>query len=343
MIVLLILARKGKCGKSVSMKKEDSHEKGGRMMTKKMSAKSVGVKKKRNGFLAQWRLYVLLLPGLLLLLVFHYIPMYGVTIAFKDIRVGESIFGGTWVGFKHFERLFASDLFGTIFKNTLIITLTKTLLLWPLPIIFALMVHNCCSKRVRKVTQTISYLPHLMSVVVVVSIIELFCSQETGLINVILNKLGMDGVYFLGEAKYFRPIYFISDIWVSLGADAVIYIAALSAVDQDCIDAARIDGASKLQRMRYIDIPTILPTIVLLFIMSMGNVLNLGYEKVLLMQNDLNLGISEIIGTYVYKNGLQSAQYSFSTAVSLFNNVVGLVLVIITNKIAKKASDISLF
>lgn len=343
MIVLLILARKGKCGKSVSMKKEDSHEKGGRMMTKKMSAKSVGVKKKRNGFLAQWRLYVLLLPGLLLLLVFHYIPMYGVTIAFKDITVGESIFGGTWVGLKHFERLFSSDLFGTIFKNTLIITLTKTLLLWPLPIVFALMVHNCCSGRVRKVTQTISYLPHLMSVVVVVSIIELFCSQETGLINVILNRLGADGIYFLGEAKYFRPIYFISDIWVSLGADAVIYIAALSAVDQDCVDAARIDGASKLQRMRYIDIPTILPTIVLLFIMSMGNVLNLGYEKVLLMQNDLNLGVSEIIGTYVYKNGLQSAQYSFSTAVSLFNNVVGLVLVIITNKIAKKASDISLF
>lgn len=311
-------------------------------MTKKTNATSVRVKK-RGGILSQWRLYVLLLPGLLALLIFHYIPMYGITIAFKDLGIGESLFGGTWVGFKHFERLFSSDLFGTIFKNTLVITLTKTLLFWPLPIIFALMVHNCSSRRVRKVSQTISYLPHLLSVVVVVSIIELFCSQETGLINVILNRLGAEGIYFMGEEKYFLPMYFVSDIWVSLGADAVIYIAALSAVDQDCVDAARIDGASKLQRMWYIDIPTILPTIVLLFIMSMGNVLNLGYEKVLLMQNDLNLGVSEIIGTYVYKNGLQSAQYSFSTAVSLFNNVVGLLLVIITNRIAKKVSDISLF
>lgn len=299
--------------------------------------------KKKKGFLRQWRLYALLLPGFLVLIVFHYIPMYGVTLAFKDVYIGQSIFEGTWVGLKHFERLFSSDLFSTIFKNTLVITLTKTLLLWPLPIIFALMVHNCVHKRVRKVTQSISYLPHLMSTVVVVSIIELFCSSETGLINVILNQLGMEEIYFMGESKWFLPMYFVSDIWTTLGADAVIYIAALSSVDQECIEAAQIDGASKLQRMWYVDIPTIMPTIILLFIMSMGRVLNLGYEKVLLMQNDLNLGVSEIIGTYVYKTGLQSAQYSFSTAVSLFNNVVGLILVLVTNKIAKKAADISLF
>ncbi len=312
-------------------------------MARATNVKPIKVKKKRKGILKQWRLYVLLLPGFLVLIIFHYIPMYGVTMAFKDVHIGQSIFEGTWVGLKHFERLFSSDLFGTIFKNTLVITLTKTLLLWPLPIIFALMVHNCVHKRVRKVTQSISYLPHLMSTVVVVSIIELFCSRETGLINVIFQQLGLNQVYFLGESKWFLPMYFTSDIWTTLGADAVIYIAALSAVDQECIEAAQIDGASKLQRMWYVDIPTIMPTIILLFIMSIGQVMNLGYEKVLLMQNDLNLGVSEIIGTYVYKNGLQSAQYSFSTAVSLFNNVVGLILVLITNKIAKKAADISLF
>lgn len=299
--------------------------------------------KKKKGILKQWRLYALLLPGFLVLIIFHYIPMYGVTLAFKDVYIGQSIFEGTWVGLKHFERLFSSDLFSTIFKNTLVITLTKTLLLWPLPIIFALMVHNCVHRRVRKVTQSISYLPHLMSTVVVVSIIELFCSRETGLINVIFNQLGLEQVYFMGESKWFLPMYFVSDLWTTLGADAVIYIAALSSVDQECIEAAQIDGASKIQRMWYVDIPTIMPTIILLFIMSMGRVLNLGYEKVLLMQNDLNLGVSEIIGTYVYKTGLQSAQYSFSTAVSLFNNVVGLILVLVTNKIAKKAADISLF
>ncbi len=312
-------------------------------MAKATTVKPIKVKKKQKGILKQWRLYVLLLPGFLVLIIFHYIPMYGVTMAFKDVYIGQSIFEGTWVGLKHFERLFSSDLFGTIFKNTLVITLTKTLLLWPLPIIFALMVHNCVHKRVRKVTQSISYLPHLMSTVVVVSVIELFCSSETGLINVIFNQLGLEQVYFFGEPKWFLPMYFVSDIWTTLGADAVIYIAALSAVDQECIEAAQIDGASKLQRMWYIDIPTIMPTIILLFIMSIGQVMNLGYEKVLLMQNDLNLGVSEIIGTYVYKNGLQSAQYSFSTAVSLFNNIVGLILVLITNKIAKKAADISLF
>lgn len=293
--------------------------------------------------LSQWQLYVLLLPGLLILLIFHYIPMYGVTIAFKDVHIGQSIFEGTWVGLKHFQRLFSSDLFSTIFKNTLVITLVQNFLLWPLPIIFALMIHNCTVKSVRKVTQSISYMPHLLSMVVVVSIIELFCSRETGVINVLRQNFGLDPIYFMGESKWFRPLYFISDVWTSLGSSAVIYIAALSAVDVQIVEAATIDGASKLRRMWYIDIPTILPTIILLFIMSMGQILNLSYEKVLLMQNDLNLNVSEIIGTYVYKTGLLSAQYSFSAAVSLFNNVVGLILIFITNRIAKKAADISLF
>lgn len=303
--------------------------------------------KSKNGFwkqvASQWQLYVLLLPGFICLVIFHFLPMYGVNIAFKDLHIGQSMFEGNWVGFKQFERLFSSDLFPLIMKNTLKITLIQTFLLWPIPIIFALMVHNCNVKPIKNLTQTFSYLPHLLSMVVVVSIIELFCSRETGIINIVLEKLGIDGIYFLGESKWFLPMYLVSDVWATMGSSAVIYIAALSSVDVQLVEAATMDGANKLQRIWHIDIPTIRPTIVLLFIMSMGKVLTLGYEKVLLMQNDLNLEASEIIGTYVYKVGLQSAQYSFSAAVSLFNNVVGLILVIVANRVAKKVSDIALF
>lgn len=299
--------------------------------------------RKMKKFLRNWQLYTMLLPALICLILFHYVPMYGVTIAFKDIRIGEALWEGTWVGFKHFERLFSSDLFSTIFKNTLVITFIQNFLLWPLPIIFALIVHNCTNKGIRKTVQTVSYLPHLMSIVVVVSIINLFCSQETGLINIVLQKLGFDAIYFDGEQKWFLPMYFVSEVWMNMGSNAVVYIAALSAVDPQLIEAAEIDGASKLKRIWHIDLPTIRPTIILLLIMSMGKVLTLGYERILLMQNDLNLPVSEIIGTYVYKTGLQGMQYSFSAAVSLFNNVVGLILVLVSNHIAKKTADISLF
>ena len=304
------------------------------------------VKKKnkwRKELASQWQLWVLMIPALISVILFHYVPMYGASIAFKDVHIGQSLLDGQWVGFKHFERLFTSDIFGTLMKNTLTIAIIKNLLLWPLPIIFALIIHNVKSKKVRKVTQTISYLPHLISTVVVVSIIDVFCNYETGLINVILERFGMDSVYFAGEGKYFLPMYFIADIWVTTGSSAVVYIAALSAVDTQLVEAAQIDGANKLQRIWHVDIPTILPTIILMQIMHMGKFMTISYEKVLLMQNDLNLEATEIIGTYVYKTGLQSAQYSFSTAVSLFNNVIGLILVLVANKAAKKFSETALF
>ncbi len=304
------------------------------------------VKKKnkwRKELASQWQLWVLMIPALISVILFHYVPMYGASIAFKDVHIGQSLLDGQWVGFKHFERLFTSDIFGTLMKNTLTIAVIKNLLLWPLPIIFALIIHNVKSKAVRKVTQTISYLPHLISTVVVVSIIDVFCNYETGLINIILERFGMDSVYFAGEGKYFLPMYFISDIWVTTGSSAVVYIAALSAVDTQLVEAAQIDGANKLQRIWHVDIPTILPTIILMQIMHMGKFMTISYEKVLLMQNDLNLAATEIIGTYVYKTGLQGAQYSFSTAVSLFNNVIGLILVLVANKAAKKFSETALF
>lgn len=293
--------------------------------------------------LSQWQLYALLLPGVLIMFVFHYLPMYGTTIAFKDLAIGDDMFSGTWVGFKHFERFFTGPYFGMLMKNTLTLTLTEMIITTPIPIIFALMVHNSSNRHVRKITQTFSYMPHLLATVIVVTIIELFCRQESGLINILLDRFGYSRVDFLGEENMFIPVYIISNVWQSMGSNAVIYIAALSAVDVQLTEAATIDGANKLQRMWHVDIPTIMPTFVMLTIMAFGRILNVGYEKVLLLQNDLNIGVSEIISTYVYKQGLLSSQFGYSAAVSLFNNVVGLLLVLIVNKIAKKTADMSLF
>lgn len=304
--------------------------------------KSVKGKKFRE-FRSQCSLYLMLLPALIGMIVFHYIPMYGVTMAFKDVRIGQTIFEGTWVGFENFKRLFQSNLFGTIFKNTLLITMFQNFLFLPLPIILALLIHNTRNRHFAKTAQTITYLPHLLSMVVIVSIIEIFCSRETGLINLVFEKLGLPIVNFMGESSYFLPMYLTSHVWATLGSGAVIYIAALSSVDPQLIEAATMDGAGKLRRIWHIDLPTIRPTIIVLMIMNMGKILSLGYEQILLMQNEVNLDVTEIIGTYVYKTGIINAQYSFSTAVSLFNNVIGLILIIISNKLAKKYTETALF
>ena len=300
--------------------------------------------KTRKGHKDQWQLFAMMLPAIIVVFTFSYIPMYGVTIAFKDVRVGQGLLEGTWVGFNHFQRLFKSPMFWEIMRNTLIITLVKNFVLLPLPIIFALMVHNSNSKRIRKFSQTISYLPHMISMVVIIYIINLFCDTDSGLINFLLEKvMGMDALNMLEETGFYYPIYFISDIWATLGSSAVIYIAALSGVDEQLLEAAMVDGASKLQRIWHIELPTIRPTIVILLIMHMGNILKVGYEKSLLLQNDLNLEVSETIATYVYKTGLVSSQYGFSSAVNLFQNLVGLLLVVVCNYIAKKYTDSSLF
>ncbi len=301
-------------------------------------------RKSRARIKEQTQLYAMMLPAILVCFIFSYIPMYGITMAFKDIHVGQSLFDGTWVGFQHFQRLFASPMFTKILRNTLVITLIKNFVLWPLPIIFALLVHNSTSRRIRKFSQTISYLPHLISMVVIVYIISLFCNQQTGLINDFLVKvMGIDGINMLEDPKFYYPIYFISDIWATLGSSAVIYIAALASVDDQLLEAAMVDGASKLQRIWHIELPTIKPTIVILFVMHMGNILKVGYEKSILLQNSLNLEVSETIATYVYKTGLVSAQYGFSSAVNFLQNFVGLIMVLLCNYIAKKLSDTSLF
>ena len=242
-----------------------------------------------------WQLYVLLLPAMLGMFVFKYIPMYGLTLAFKDVRIGQGIFDGNWVGLYNFERLFSSDLIGTIFKNTFVIAIIQNFLLLPLPIILALLLHNAGNRKLAKLTQTATYLPHLLSMVVLVSVIEVFCSRETGLINIMLSRLGFEEVYFMGESKYFLSVYIISHVWATLGSGAVVYIAALSSVDPQLIEAAKMDGAGKLRRIWHIDLSTIRPTIIMLLIMNMGKVFTVGYEQILLMQNESNLDVTELL------------------------------------------------
>ncbi len=310
-----------------------------------MKKKNKGLKPKglsKNAKL-QLQLLAMLLPAFLIILIFNYIPMYGITIAFKDVNIGQSLWGGTWVGLKHFRRLFNSAMFGTIMRNTIVVTLITHFVLWPLPIILAILIHNSNSKRIRKFSQTATYMPHLLSMVVIVSVINLFCNGESGLLNIIRQQMGLENINFLGKEEYFLPIYFISEVWATIGSSAVIYIAALSNVDSQLIEAAMIDGASKIKRIWYIDLPTIMPTVIVLLIMNMGSMLKVGYEKFILLQNDLNMGVSEVLSTYIYKTGLIGGQYSFSAAVNLFQNAIGLVLVLVANKIAKKAADISLF
>ena len=290
-----------------------------------------------------WELYIFLLPAFVLLIIFSYLPMYGVTMAFKDVPLGKDVWEGTWVGLKHFRRLFTAVSFGAILKNTIVVSLTSSLLGIPLPIVLGLMLHECHFIKLKKVAQTATYIPHLISIVVTVSILNLFCNGSTGLINIIRGNMGLDKIRFFGETRWFVPLYVISALWQGVGYGAVTYLAALSAVDPELVDASKIDGANKLQRIWYIDLQTIKPTIITLFIINIGHIFGASTDKVLLMQTPLNLEVSEVIGTYVYKRGIQSAQYSFSTAVGLFNNVVNFVILVIANFLSKRLTDTYLF
>lgn len=289
-----------------------------------------------------WQLYVCLLPALIWLVLFCYGPMYGVLIAFKDFRVNLTILGSPWAGLKYFKMFFESNIFGTVIQNTLKISLASMLFGFPAPILFALLLKRIQNRRFQGVVRTITYLPNFISVVVLVSMLSVFFSS-TGFVNTIASSLGMEETVTYAKSAYFLPIYVGSGIWQGLGFNAIIYIAALSGVNQELYEASQIDGASILKTIWYIDIPSILPTIVLMFILSIGNLMSVGYEKILLMQDSMNVMSSEVISTYVYKIGIAGTQYSYSAAIGLFNSVINFVLLLAANKISKKAADISLF
>ena len=289
-----------------------------------------------------WQLYILLLPGLVWLGTFMYAPMYGILIAFKTYRVKLGILGSPWCGLEYFRQFFTTSVSLNTIRNTIILSIYSLLWSFPCPIIFALLLNQLRFAKMQKAVQTISYAPHFVSSVVVVSIISVLTSYN-GVVNGFVKMLGKEPIYFTTLPQYFRSLYIISGIWQNMGFDAIIYIAALAGVSPDLHEAAVVDGASKFQRLLHIDLPTILPTIIIMLILACGNIMSVGYEKVYLMQNGANTTVSEVISTYVYKVGLLNAQYGFSTAVGLFNSLVNFVLIISVNFISSKVSDIALF
>lgn len=288
-------------------------------------------------------LYLLLLPAVIYALVFLYAPMGGVMIAFKDYSPTKGIFGSPWVGLKYFQRFFNAYNFSQIFMNTLLLSVYSLVAQFPIPIIFALLLNQMRQPRFKKVVQTVSYAPHFISTVVMVGMLNVFLSPSTGVINAIIKSLGGEAVYFLGKAELFRPVYVWSGVWQDTGRAAIIYIAALASIEEELHEAAMVDGASKFQRTLYIDIPGIMPTAVIMLILNLGRVMSVGFEKAYLMQNTLNITTAEIISTYVYKVGLQNAQFSLSTAIGLFNSVISCILVFTVNTIARRVGDTSLW
>ncbi|WP_428986984.1 ABC transporter permease [Virgibacillus pantothenticus] len=289
-----------------------------------------------------WQLYLLLLPTLVFFTIFHYIPMYGVQIAFKDFYANMGIIGSPWIGFGHFERFFESYYFWRLLKNTILLNLYQ-LLLFPLPIILALMLNELKNSAFKKWSQTLTYAPHFISVVVVVGMVVAFLDPITGIVNLAIKGLGGEAIPFLTSPEWFRHVYVWSGEWQSLGWGTIIYLAALAGVNPELHGAAKVDGATAFQRIWHINIPSILPTIVILFILNIGKFMSIGFEKVLLMQNSLNSETSDIIQTFVYETGLLEGQYSFAAAVGLFDSVINIILLILVNYLARRVSENSLW
>lgn len=290
-----------------------------------------------------WQMYLLLAPVIVYFIVFHYVPMYGVQIAFKDFIATKGITGSPWVGMKHFERFYQSYYFWRLIKNTLGIGLYQLLVGFPVPILLALMINEIRGKWFKKTVQTVTYAPHFLSTVVMVGILVIFLSPDTGMINHLIHAFGGEPISFLTEPGWFKSLYVFSGVWQQMGWSSIIYLAALSGVDPQLHEAARVDGASRLQRIWHVNLPCIMPTIVILLILNTGSILSVGFEKVFLMQNDMNLESSDVFATYVYRSGLLGAQYSFSAAVGLFSNIVNFILLVSVNFIARKAGNTSLW
>lgn len=296
----------------------------------------------RKEWRRNWQLYVIILLPLVYLVVFHFTPMAGAVLAFKDFNIKAGIFGSDWAGLKYFRQFFNSPQFKTLITNTLALSFSQLVFGFPMPILLALALNEVSSLRFKKTVQLVTYAPYFISTVVLVSLVYQFLDPRSGFISQALQQVGITG-NLLGMSGAFRPVYVLSGIWQITGYNAILYIAALSSVDPSLYEAATVDGASRLQRIIHVDLPCIMPTIIVLLILESGKVMNIGFEKVFLMQNDMNLIKSEIISTYVYKIGLVNAQYSFSAAVGLFNSVVNAALVITVNRIAKRFGEVGLW
>jgi len=298
------------------------------------------IKKKLKEISRCRALYFMILPPILTVFIFHYVPIYGIQIAFKDYKTSQGIWNSDWVGLEHFARFMSFPYFWKMLRNTIWISVCNLIIESPAPIIFAIMLNELKSSKIRKISNMITYAPHFVSTVVVCSMFSLFLRRD-GLINQILGLA--EPIDFLSVPELFAPIYSLTSLWQGVGWGTIIYSATLAGVSQELIEAARIDGATRMQVIRHVQIPHLKPTIITLLIMRMGNVLSIGFEKVFLLQNALNRPASSVLSTYTYEIGLVGGDFSYSTAIGLFNNIVAIILVVIANKISKKVAQVSLW
>jgi len=290
-----------------------------------------------------YELYLFLIPTVVWYVIFCYGPIYGLQIAFRDFNGALGIWGSKWVGLKHFRSFFDSYYFWPLIKNTLLVSFYSLVAGFPLPILLALMLNEMKNSGYRKFIQTVTYAPHFISTVVLVGMLNVMLSKSYGIVNFALRALGLEAYNFMGDPNMFRDIYVWSGVWQGAGWGSIIYIAALSAISPELIEAATIDGANRLQRVIHINLPHILPTMVILLILNCGSIMSVGFEKVYLMQNDLNIATADVISTYIYRRGLVNSDFSFSSAVGLFNNIVNFMILIAVNFLSRRIGETSLF
>lgn len=305
---------------------------------KKVSFREKVVKDfKRNKYI-----YVMLLPVIAYFAIFQYGPIYGVQIAFKDFNIGDGIWGSPWVGFDHFVEFFKSYYFWRLIRNTLLLSLYELVFAFPAPILLALLLNEIRNMKFKRITQTITYLPHFISLVVVVGILVDFLAPH-GLINQLLGLFGINSINFMQEAGWFRTIYMSSEVWQTIGWGSIIYLAAITNVNPQLYEASTIDGAGRFRQIIHVTIPGILPTIIILFILQLGSLMTVGYQKIILMYNPLTYQTADVISTYVYRKGILDASYSYSAAIGLFDAAINFGILILANQLSRKVSETSLW
>ena len=305
---------------------------------------------RRTPWAALWRRiklertwYAMIALPVIYLVIFHYVPMAGIVLAFQDYKMGRGVFGSDWVGFKWFIQFFESFYFWRLMRNTLLLSFYSIVFGFPVPIIFALMLNEMKVLPLKRVVQTVSYLPHFISLVIIVGMLVTFLSPNNGIINIVIKSLGGEPINFLGLQSWFRPLYIGSGIWQHFGFSSIIYLAAIAGISQELYDAAEVDGASRIQRIRFVTIPGMAPTIIILLILNLGRALAVDWEKVLLMYTPATYEVADVIATYVYRRGIIDSKYGFGSAVGLFANVINLIFLVVFNRLARRFTDTSLW
>lgn len=300
-------------------------------------------KRKRALGRSNWQFWLIISIPLLYAIIFAYIPMGGILMAFKDYSIKRGFLGSDWVGLKYFKQFLSSTSSIKVIKNTLVLGVYSLVVNFPFPIILAIMLNEIRSVKFKKTVQMVTYAPYFISIVVMVGMMMQMMDLRTGIFNLILQKIGLSPVNFFGDVALFRHLYVWSGLWQTMGYSSIIYIAALAGVSPELKEAAMMDGANRIQKIWHVDLPGILPTIIIMLIFSCGNIVNIGLDKVYLMQNSLNAEVSEVISTFVYKVGVVNSDFGFSTAAGLFQSVVSFTLLVVVNKISKKVTDTSLW